>query len=93
MLKCFYNRFFLLFRAVWLFGILQLWQIIVLPLNDSAFPLNLRDIQCRNRKTCVFLDVSFDFVTGCGSMAFGRRYTSLPISGLMAILFGIGKLR
>lgn len=41
----------------------------------------------------MFLDVSFDFVTGCGSMAFGRRYTSLPISSLMAILFGIGKLR
>ena len=41
----------------------------------------------------MFLDVSFDFVIGCGGMAFGRRYTSLPISSLMAILFGIGKLR
>lgn len=86
----FFNRFSFICRA--LLHILCLCLIVAFPLNDSIFPLDLRNIQCRNRKTCVFLDVSFDFVTGCGSMAFGRRYTSLPIFSLMAILFGIGKL-
>lgn len=81
----FFNRFSFICGALRLLHILCLCLIVAFPLNDSAFPLNLRDIQCRNRKTCVFLDVSFDFVTGCGSMAFGRRYTSLPISSLMAI--------
>lgn len=87
----FFNRFSFICGA--LLHILCLCLIVAFPPNDSIFPLDLRNIQCRNRKTCVFLDVSFNFVIGCGSVAFGRRYTSLPISSLMAILFGIGKLR
>ena len=88
-----FDRLFLIYWALWLLCVIRLRLIVAFPLNDSAFPLDLRDIQRWNRKTCVFLDVSFDFVTGCGSMAFGRRYTSLPISSLMAILFGVEKFR
>ena len=79
----FFNRFSFICGA--LLHILCLCLIVASPPNDSIFPLDLRNIQCRNRKLGMFLDIGFDFVTGCGSMAFSRRYTSLPISSLMAI--------
>lgn len=81
----FFNRFSFICGALRLLHILCLCLIVAFPLNDSAFPLDLRNIQCRNRKPGMFPDIGFDFVTGCGSMAFGRRYTSLPISSLMSI--------
>ena len=41
----FFNRLFLIYWALWLPCVLTLRLIVTLPLNDSAFPLNLRDIQ------------------------------------------------
>lgn len=43
-LQRFFNRLFFICRALRLLHILCLRLIVAFPLNDSAFPLNLRDI-------------------------------------------------
>ena len=40
----FSNRFSFIYWALWLLCVIRLRLIVAFPLNDSAFPLNLRDI-------------------------------------------------
>lgn len=40
----FFNRFSFIYWALWLLCVIRLRLIVAFPLNDSAFPLNLRDI-------------------------------------------------
>ena len=50
-LKCFYNRLFLLLRCLWRPAVYTLRQVIVLPLNDAAFPLRFGDIQVHSHSS------------------------------------------
>ena len=49
--------FFLFLRTIRLLRILRLWQIIVLPFDDSALTLYLRDVQIRYMEACLFLHI------------------------------------
>ena len=55
MLEGFNDRLFLLPRCLRRPTALTLRQIIVLPLNNPAFPLRLRDIQVRHMKSVLLL--------------------------------------
>ena len=60
MLEGFNDRLFLLPRCLRRPTALTLRQIIVLPLNNPAFPLRLRDIQVRHMKSVFLLHPLLD---------------------------------
>ena len=55
------NRLNLLFRASRLLAICRLRLVIVLPLDDPMYLLNLRNIQIRHMKSMVFLHPVLNF--------------------------------
>ena len=50
-----YDRLFLLLWSIWRPAVLTLRQIIILPFDDTALPLCLRDIQVCHMKAVLFL--------------------------------------
>ena len=64
MFQCFpYSRFFL-WRAFRLSGIFRFWQIIVYPLNNTAFLFYLCDIEIADLQSCMLQYIILNFLIG-----------------------------
>ena len=64
MLQCFHNCIFFLLRTLRLLYIFGLRLVVVLPYLQTAFLLDLRDIQGRNLQPSLFQHAGFDFRIG-----------------------------
>ena len=58
------DRLFLLRRALGLLGILRFCLVVILPLNDAALLLYLRDVQAADLQAGMLQHIRLDFLIG-----------------------------